>query len=142
MTLAQILENLLNSCQRRGQVLFRGQPEDKPLLPKLQRNRVPSETWEVEREMLATFKLRARPHLKETAVEHVELMAIAQHEGMATRLLDWSDSPLVALWFAVKDLSISRLPGVLWAFRVPQEAQEPGHIDADKPRVFVYRPAC
>ncbi len=53
-------------------------------------------------------------------------LAIAQHHGMATRLLDWTDNPLAALWFAVENDPVPDKKGVLghgvlWAFHVFDE---------------------
>jgi hypothetical protein len=48
----------------------------------------------------------------------VELLAILQHHGAATRLLDVSSDPMVAMWFAVENQSLSSKDGALFAINI------------------------
>ena len=55
-------------------------------------------------------------------------MALAQLHGMATRMLDWTENPLLVLWFAVRTESKNDENGVVWLFN-PVDAD---YVDTTK----------
>jgi hypothetical protein len=101
------LYTFLESCgprDKRRLVLFRGQDSDERLLPLIARDSPSKDSSALERQMLRDLRKFGAGYLLDVKEDDWDLLALARHFGMATRLLDWTSNPLTAIWFASKDL--------------------------------------
>src|SRR5687768_15091311 len=103
-------------------ILYRGQSQDKTLLPKIARYDLPN-AEQIEREMLEDFQRRSIHLIDYHPGNSWDWLALAQHHGMATRLLDWTENPLIALWFSMSSPvdESNNYYSVVWAFNVPKD---------------------
>lgn len=118
-TLAQLLE-YAGQTSLGNETVFRGQANMSwKLTPALHRHIVPANhpSWAaLEASLIDEFRrlgwsLVADP----SQLSFGAWMAIGRHHGLPTRLLDWSDSPLVAAYFATCD-ELNH-DGCIWVFR-------------------------
>ncbi|MBO9675126.1 FRG domain-containing protein [uncultured Pedobacter sp.] len=109
------------------ELLFRGQGIDKPLIPKIGRLnlRIKTDIQNTERLILDEFKRGILPLSEFKPDNQWDLLALAQHHGLPTRLLDWSYSALIALWFAVEKAPVEengqQQNGVVWILSAQTE---------------------
>ena len=124
----RLIEKVRADQEREGQhadFLYRGQREDKPLSPKLGRVVPAGERLHIERLMFAEFRRTSMAFTRLRYESDWDLLAIAQHHGLPTRLLDWTYSALAALWFAIENDPIIKdgkaMPAVVWLLQTHAE---------------------
>jgi len=99
--------------------VFRGQRKGWPLLPSICREEFNnSRLLKAEKELLETFKKDARDCLHLQPETDWDWLVVGQHHGLPTRVLDWSENPLVALWFALEKHKKKGSEPEVWALRI------------------------
>lgn len=117
--------------------LYRGQKDDKKLFPKLLRlveeKKRLDEFYEIEKRILRQFKeFLCQNTSKIKEYNEYDILALAQHFGLPTRLLDWSSNPLIALWFAFESDKNNNDDRIVWGLIVEEDLY-PIDMENDSP---------
>ena len=98
-----------------------------------------SSLQKAERRMFQLFKESGLPYLPFVPRDDWEWLAVCQHYGLPTRLLDWTTNPLVAAYFAVEGRPDE--DGVLYTYTGTETVsadERPSPFEVDE--VLRYRP--
>lgn len=107
---ANDLHSILSKYRRSAAYKFRGQSNSEwKLIPRAGRSKFTSLN---DYYLFRHWKRRAFPFLASHQHNDWQLLSIAQHNGLPTRLLDWSHTPLTAVFFACHDNQNS--DGAVW----------------------------
>lgn len=116
------LSDFIKLVEHRGRtdgkriILYRGQNIDKALIPGIARHLYKRSREVNERRMFDEFKRSSYPHLNFKPSNDLEWLTVAQHYGVPTRLLDWTENALAALYFAVNKDPLVDTKAVVWVF--------------------------
>ena len=123
-SIADLLSALKDQGIRDQPVWFRGHEDiDWKLIPSVARGQ---NAVDAEFALIKRFKQNALPFLTTRPTSDWDWLFLMQHHGVPTRLLDWSESPLVALYFTVSEEKCSDKDGVLWSL-LPKVLNEHAH---------------
>jgi FRG domain len=128
--LKQFIEYVYNDMLNYGAYIWRGQRSDswklEPTIERLVReeNTTQTKEWDFQKKHLEAFQhaARGRRGFNPSAIhDENEWWSLGQHHGLATPLLDWTNSPFVAAFFAFSELGSAQTPNrAIFALHQPR----------------------
>ena len=110
----EIVSGFIDVLRKEGRraAIYRGQPKaDWKLIPSAFR---PNASGITDNYLLGEWKVDAARFASPVPLDDIDWLVLAQHYGIATPLLDWTSSPLVALYFACADPDHKEHGGAVW----------------------------
>lgn len=111
-----------------GQIWFRGHSSS---LWSLQPSFLRKKNGASEFTIISRFKQNASLLITHPPLTYFDWLFQMQHHGVPTRLLDWTESALIALYFAVEDSKYLKKDGALWIL-LPTELNKNANIYSDE----------
>lgn len=145
-SLPDFLQEVEQRCTGIRNVLFRGHSVSTwKLEPKIARIplRPEFDVPQAEAEMFLELKRRASSFAAKEFTSDWDWLALAQHHGLPTRLLDWTTNALIALWFALERPPIKGQNGAVWIFFGEPADYADDRVIADPfsiDKTLIYRP--
>ena len=102
------------------------------------RNIQTKDIFAIEAKMMRLFKAHSTAYIGSKPNNEWEWLALAQHHGLPTRLLDWTRNPLVALFFATFS---HRLNGAVYVLKNVMDIVDPETTPYEMSDVGVYYPS-
>ncbi len=107
-------------------LLFRGQGNDYSLLPSIARDSNNNNLIFKEKTIIDSMQ-RLKPNIFKKEYSAIDTLALLQHYGIPTRLLDVTENALIALYFACEDEDIKN-DGIIYIFKDNELSLEDSQI--------------
>lgn len=109
---SELLREIESYQKKRSDVWYRGVSKESydliPTLARIPRRKTEEELDGIEKGIATAFAQRSPPFVEKDLSGEWRNLFFMQHYGIPTRLLDWSESPFVGLYFALANVERSK----------------------------------
>lgn len=131
-SVGKYVEHVLDNQRTQSDMIYRGHASvDWDLKPGIGRNNY---SRELEQKVFEQFKMKYYSYTSERPLTDMDVMFLAQHYGLPTRLLDWSYNPMIALYFACE--SHPEVDGCIYTVSLREFLVVDSESDMNAPRTM------